>query len=113
MLNELKSSAAGLSAIASAIAALSCCLPIGFLAALGLTSTSFFLHSYQPWLLGLSVVFLGVGFFQHYKGARCGAKRNRLVEFMLWASAVLVVIMILFPEIIAGLIANVMRQGAK
>lgn len=113
MLNELKSSAAGFSAIVSALAALSCCLPIGFLAALGLSSTSFFLHSYQPWLLGLSVVFLGLGFFQHYKGKRCGARRNRLVEFLLWASAFLVVIMILFPEIIAGFIANVMHSGAK
>lgn len=109
MLNEFKSSAAGISAIVSAFAALSCCLPLGFLAALGLTGTSFFLHSYQPWLLGLSVVFLGIGFFQHYKGGRCNAKRNRFIELMLWGSAILVLVMIFFPEIIAGLIANVMR----
>lgn len=113
VLNEIKSSAAGVSAIASAFAALSCCLPLGFLAALGLTGTSFVLHAFQPWLLGLSVVFLGIGFFQHYKGTRCGAKRNRLVEMLLWASAVLVAVMILFPEIVAGVVANVMRWGGK
>jgi len=109
MLNEFKSSAAGISAIVSAFAALSCCLPLGFLAALGLTGTSFFLHSYQPWLLGLSVVFLGIGFFQHYKRGRCNPKRSRFIELVLWGSAFLVLVMILFPEIIAGLIANLMR----
>ena len=113
VLNEIKSSAAGVSAIVSAFVALSCCLPLGFLAALGLTGTSFFLHSLQPWLLGLSVVFLGIGSYQHYKGTRCDAKRNRFVQLLLWASAVLVVVMILFPEIIAGVIANVMRWGGK
>lgn len=109
MLNGVKSSAAGITAIVSAFAALSCCLPLGFLAALGLTGTSFFLRSFQPWLLGLSVLFLGIGFFQHYKGKRCNAKRNRFMEVMLWGSAFLVFVMILFPEVIAGLIANVMR----
>ena len=84
LLNELKSSVAGVSAIVSAVAALSCCLPFGFLAALGLSGTSIFLHSFQPWLLGLSVVFLGIGFFQHYRGTRCNAKRNRLIELVLW-----------------------------
>jgi len=113
VLNEIKSSAAGVSAIVSAFVALSCCLPLGFLAALGLTGTSFFLHSFQPWLLGLSVVFLAIGFFHHYKGTRCGAKRSGLVELLLWASAVLVVVMILFPEIIAGVIANVMLWSGK
>ena len=112
-LNEFKSSAASVSAIASAVAALSCCLPLGFLAALGLTGTSFFLHSFQPWLLGLSIVFLGIGFFQHYKGERCNAKRSRFIELMLWGSAFLVLVMILFPEIIAGLIANMMRWGRQ
>ena len=109
VLNELKSSAAGVSAVVGAVVALSCCLPLGFLAALGLTGTSFFLQSFQPWLLGLSVVFLGIGFFQHYKGGRCIARRYRFIEIMLWGSAFLVLVMIFFPEIIAGLIANVMR----
>jgi hypothetical protein len=113
MLNGFKSSAAGISAIVSASAALSCCLPLGFLAALGLTGTSFFLHSFQPWLLGLSVLFLGIGFFQHYKGERCNAKRNRFVELVLWGSAFFVLVMIFFPEIIAGLMANVMRWGRR
>lgn len=109
VLDELKSSVAGVSAIVSAVVALSCCLPFGFLAALGLSGTSFFLHSFQPWLLGLSLVFLGVGFFQHYRGARCNAKRNRFIELVLWGSAFVVLVMIFFPEIIAGLIANLMR----
>ena len=110
-LNEIKSSAAGISAIVSAIAGLSCCLPLGFLAALGLGSASFFLRSIQPWLLGLSVLFLGIGFFQHYKGARCGAKRSRFIEVLLWGCGFVVLMMILFPEFIAGLLANVMRWG--
>ena len=69
----------------------------------------FRLQFYLTWLLGLSIVFLGIGFFQHYKGGRCNAKRNRFIELVLWGSAFLVLVMIFFPEVIAGLIANVMR----
>ena len=105
----IKSSAAGISAAISAVASLSCCLPLGFLAALGLSGTSFFVRSFQPVLLGLSLVFLGVGFFQHYRASRCGAKPGPVVKALLWASALLVVVMILFPEVISGLIASAMQ----
>jgi len=99
--------------VVSAVTALSCCLPLGFLAALGVTGTSFFLPSFQPWLLGLSVAFLGVGFFQQYRKTGCPAKRSRLSEVLLWISAFLILVMILFPEVVAGLIANAMRWGER
>lgn len=99
--------------VVSAVTALSCCLPLGFLAALGVTGTSFLLPSFQPWLLGLSVVFLGVAFFQHYRKTECPAKRSRLAEVLLWSSAFLVLVMILFPEVVASLIANAMRWGER
>jgi FtsH-binding integral membrane protein len=97
---------ASLAAIASTVATIGCCLPLGFAAALGTASASAFLQKFRPWLLGLSVVFLGVGFWQQHRAKQCAMKRSYLGAVLLWVAVVVVVGMILFPQEIAGFIAD-------
>ena len=105
-MNEKGRFAAPIGAMASALISLGCCLPLAFLAAVGAAGASVLLQSLRPWLLGLSVVLLGVGFVQQYRGARCGAKNSPASTVILWIAAILVVVMILFPQAVAGFLAD-------
>ena len=97
---------AGLSAIVSSLATMTCCLPLGFAAALGAGAASAFFAALRPWLLGLSVAMLGLGFWQQHRAKQC-AVRGRLVgKVLLWAAVIVVLGMILFPQQIAGFIAD-------
>src|ERR1700682_1613551 len=53
-MKQRASISAALGAIVSSLASLSCCLPLGFAAALGAGAASAFLTTLRPWLLGLS-----------------------------------------------------------
>jgi len=104
---------ASVGAILSSVAMISCCLPLGFAAALGVGTASAFLTTLRPWLLGLSVVLIGLGFWQQHRAKRC-AIRGRLVgRVLLWAAVVVVLGMIWFPQQIAGLIAGGFWRSAK
>lgn len=97
---------ASLAAIMSSVATISCCLPIAFAGALGAGAASAFSTTLRPWLLGLSVVLLGFGFWQQHRAKQC-AVRGRLVgNVLLWAAVVVVLGMILFPQEIAAVIAD-------
>jgi hypothetical protein len=97
---------ASIAAVLSSLAMVSCCLPLGFAAALGAGTASAFFVGLRPWLLGLSVVLIGFGFWQQYRAKQC-AVRGRLVgKILLWAAVVVVLGMILFPQQIASLIAG-------
>jgi len=97
---------ASLAAIVSSVATISCCLPIAFAGALGAGAASAFATTLRPWLLGMSVILLGVGFWQQRRAKQC-AVRGRLVgSVLLWAAVVFVVAMILFPQEIAAVIAD-------
>lgn len=104
---------ASLAAMVSTIATIGCCLPLGFAAALGTAGASAFLQRFRPWLLGLSIVFLGVGFWQQHRAKQCALKRSYLGAFLLWVAVVVVVGMILFPQEIAGFIADRMSGAWK
>jgi hypothetical protein len=101
---------AAMGAMASALASLSCCLPLGFAAALGAGAASAFLTTLRPWLLGLSVALLGVGFWQQRRARQCPAKGGRLGELLLWLAVAVVLAMMLLPQQIAGLIADGFRR---
>jgi len=95
-----------LGAIISSLASLSCCLPLGFAAALGAGAASAFLAALRPWLLGLSVILIGFGFWQRGHAKQC-AKSGRIINnVLLWSAVVVVAAMILFPQQIAGFIAD-------
>jgi hypothetical protein len=104
---------ASLGAIVSSLATMGCCLPLGFAAALGTAGASTIFATLRPWLLGMSVVLLGVGFWQQRTAKQCAAKRSYLSAVLLWSALALVVGMILFPQEIAGLLADRFAGSAK
>jgi len=97
---------ASLGAILSSIATISCCLPLGFAAALGAGAASAFFTVLRPWLLGLSVGLIGLGFWQQSRATECSIRGRRIGLVLLWASVVVVLGMILFPQEIAAFIAD-------
>ena len=101
-----------IAALGSLVAALSCCLPLGaFLAAAGTAGAARILAPLRPWLLVLSVLFLAVGFVRAYHRKDCSLRRDRFSRILLWAVAAVVAVMLVFPQIIAGLIADKLPKG--
>ncbi len=104
---------ASLVAMLSSVATISCCLPLGFAAALGAGAASAFFTTLRPWLLGLSVVLLGLGFWQQHRAKQCAVRGRLLGNVLLWAALVVVFGMILFPQQIAGFIADRFYETGK
>jgi hypothetical protein len=105
--------AASLGAIVSSLATMGCCFPLGFAGALGAAGASAFVQRFRPLLLGLSIVLLGIGFWQQRRARLCAVKRSYLSTVLLWTAVVLVVAMIVFPQEIAGFIADYLSRAAK
>jgi O-antigen ligase len=97
---------ASLLAILGSVATIGCCLPVGFAAALGAGAASAFFTALRPWLLGLSVVFIAIGFWQQHRTKECAARGRWIGSMLLWAAVVVVIGMILFPQQVAGFIAD-------
>src|ERR1700683_2334439 len=93
---------ASIAAILSSVATLSCCLPLGFAAAIGTGAASALFATLRPWLLGLSIVFIGLGFWQQRRAKQCSIRNRLLGDVLLWAAVVVVLDMILFPQEIAS-----------
>jgi hypothetical protein len=93
-------------AVLSSVATISCCLPLGFAGALGASVSGAFFTTLRPWLMGFSVALLGVGFWQQYRAKQCGVRGRWVGNVLLWASVVVVLGMILFPQEIAAVIAD-------
>jgi hypothetical protein len=88
----LASSAA---AVASALAALSCCLPLGpFLFAAGSAGASGIFVSLQPYLIAFAVLMLAVGVVQAFRARQCGRRRRALNVAVLLCSTGLVAAML-------------------
>src|SRR5712691_7042779 len=104
---------ASLGAIVGSLVTMGCCLPVGFAGALGAAGASAFVQRFRPWLLALSIVLLGIGFWQQRRARLCSVKRNYLSAVLLWTALVLVVAMIVFPQEIAGFIADHLSGAAK
>ncbi len=104
---------ASVGAILSSLATMGCCLPLGFAGALGAAGASAFVQKFRPWLLAISIVLLGIGFWQQRRAKLCSLKRNYLSAVLLWTAVVFVVAMIVFPQEIAGFIADHLSGAAK
>jgi len=104
---------ASLAAILSSLATMGCCLPLGFAGALGAAGASAFVQRFRPWLLALSIVLLGIGFWQQHRAKLCSAKRSYLSAVLLWTAVVLVIAMVVFPQEIAGFIADHLSGAAR
>jgi hypothetical protein len=97
---------ASVGAIVNSLATMACCLPIAFAAAIGAAGASVFLLKFRSWFLGLSIVLLGFGFWQQRRARQCAVKGRIVGQVLLWTALVVVVGMILFPQQIAGFIAD-------
>lgn len=96
---------AALAATGSALAAMTCCLPLGtlFLAG-GAAGASRFVAKGRPYLMGLSVVLLLAGFWQFYRAPRC--ERSWFSGLLLWTSAGVLGAFLFFPQDVAGFLAD-------
>src|ERR1700739_2419292 len=105
--------AAALSAVGSVLAALTCCLPVlPFVVAAGTASSARFLSSYigalRPYLLGFSVLLIGLGFYQSRSASQCNCKPSVLSQVILWLSALIVATSILLPQAFADLVERLL-----
>jgi hypothetical protein len=97
---------ASVAAMAASFATLFCCLPVAFAAAIGAAGASAFLQRFRVWFLGLSVLFLGLGFWQQRRAKSCAVKGRVLGQVLLWTAVAVVLAMVLFPQQIAGFLAD-------
>lgn len=102
---------ASLAALGSVVLASSCCLPMfPFLLAAGAAGSSAFFVKVRPFLLAASVLLVAFGFYQRWRAKQCNSRPNLISAILLWCSAVVVVVSILFPQIIANLVANFLAR---
>jgi len=90
----------------AAISTLACCIPFAFLGTLGLAGASPRLQAARPWLLVGAVILVILGFIQLYLRRNRCERSSRLSIALFWVSAVIVLLVVLFPQLIANLIAG-------
>jgi hypothetical protein len=98
--------------VAAAVSALStmvCCLPSGIAAAAGAVGLGVVVEPLGPWLFGLSIALLAVGFVQLYRSNRTCQRRSPVSIAIFLVSAIVVLGVFLFPQITAALFATVVR----
>jgi uncharacterized membrane protein YidH (DUF202 family) len=93
-------------AVIAALSTLACCLPLGFVGAIGLAGLSVWAQTLRGWFLGLAITLLVVGFVQLYRGRNQCKKHSPLSIAMLWVATAIVLLVILFPQMIATLLAG-------
>src|SRR5258708_26803246 len=86
--------AAAISAVGSVLAAATCCLPVlPFVLAAGTAGSAGFVSSFvsalRPYLLGVSVLFIALGFYQGRRASQCNCKPIVLSQRVLWLSALI------------------------
>jgi hypothetical protein len=92
-------------AIVAALSTLACCVPLGFLGAVGLAGISVWAQHYKSWLLLASLMFLCIGSIQLYFRKSC-VKRSTATVVLFWTAVIVVIVVILFPQLVASLIAG-------
>ena len=97
---------ASVAAALSALATLTCCLPIAFVAGTASASLAMVAGSYRWSFLGASVVLLAVGAVQLVRARRACRPRGAASLGILGTSATIVLVVVLFPQMIAGLLAD-------
>jgi hypothetical protein len=96
-----------LAAAVTALAAFACCVPIGLAGAFGLLALSSLFNTLQPWFLTVATLLLAAAAVQCYRGQRtCRRRRSRFSLVVLGLSATIVLLVLLFPQSVAGWIAD-------
>ena len=94
-----------IAAATSALATLLCCIPMGFAAAAAMASIAAVVANLRPWFLGASVVLVAIGFVQVYRRKACD-RRSRGTLAILWTCASIVLLVTLFPQLVASVVAS-------
>lgn len=98
--------AAPAAAILAALSALACCLPFGLVGALGLASIGVWIAPLRPWLLGAAVLLLVLGFWQIYRRGKQCTRRSPVSVALFWVAVTVVILVAIFPQLIANLLAG-------
>ena len=93
-------------AVIAALSTLACCLPFGFLGAIGLAGASVWAQTARPWLLVSALALLAVGFVQVYRGRKQCRRPSPVSIALFWAAVVIVFLIVLFPQVIASWVAG-------
>jgi hypothetical protein len=93
-------------AVIAAISTMACCLPLGFVGAVGLAGIGLRVQAARPWLLGAALAMLTLGFFQLYRSRNQCRKRNPISTAIFWTCVTIVLLVLFFPQIIASLLAG-------
>lgn len=96
---------APVAAATTALATLVCCLPMGIAAAAATASLATVVSAYRLWFLMASAGLLVLGVIQLTRAQRQCATRKRGSLAVFTVSATIVVLVALFPQVIAALIA--------
>jgi len=109
--NSRHATTASIAALGSVVLASSCCLPLfPFLFAAGAAGTSAFFVKVRPFLLAASLLFVTYGFYQTRRAKQCKCLPSVVSTTILWFSAVVVVVFILFPQAIANFVADILAS---
>jgi hypothetical protein len=105
---------ASLAALGSVVLASSCCLPMfPFVFAASAAGNSAFFAKARPFLLAASVLSIGFAFYQRRRAIQCQCKPSLLSTIVLWFSVAVVLTFLLFPQVIANLVANFLATLRK
>lgn len=97
---------APVAAALSAVATLACCLPIAFAAGTATATLAMLAGTYRWSFLGVSAVLLAIGAVQLVQARRACRPRGTTSVVILGASVALLMLVVLFPQVIAGLLAD-------
>jgi hypothetical protein len=100
--------------VAAAVTALStllCCVPTSFAAAIAATSVGMFVARHQGWFLAASALLIAIGVVQLRRATACSTGPKRWSAIVLAISAGIVIAVIFFPQVLAGLMADWVMLG--
>jgi cytochrome bd-type quinol oxidase subunit 2 len=97
---------APVAAAVSALATLVCCLPVSIAAAAATGSLGAIVSRYRWWFLGASALLLVIGIVQVTRAQRACDTRTPGSMAILAVSGTIVLLVALFPQVVAGLIAD-------
>jgi hypothetical protein len=98
----------------SAIATLVCCVPLGFAGAAATAGLGAVLAPFRSWFIGASVILLAAGILQvTSETRRCATQPRASSVIVLGLSAAIVLLAVLFPQVLAGLLADWVPWGRR
>ena len=85
---------------------MACCLPFGIAAAAGTAGLSVVLEPVRPYLMAASALLILFGVWQLYRRGPSCRRRSRASIVVFWSCAAIVLAMILVPQLVANLLAD-------